>query len=178
MLNVAVGLRRFVVEQGFVGADDMAAVWVAQQFLRTVFAGQARFAGAALPFASGTVGEAGKITRIPSGRADEVAGAAARSGDDDEAGIRCCRTFAVQPAVHAVQVRVHELVVRGVADGVQRGAEVLRKTGSDEAAVCFGVSNGSVVRGEISGGIRTCSGKWRVAVLLDVRAQDSAAIAA
>ena len=156
----------------------MAAVGVAQQFLRTVFAGQARFAGAALPFASGTVGKAGKIARIPSGRADKVAGTAARSGDDDEAGIRRCRAFAVQPAIHAVQVRVHELVVRSVADGVQRGAEVLRKAGGDEAAVRFGVNNGSVVRGEISGGIRTCGSKRRMAVLLDVRAQDSAAVAA
>ena len=68
--------------------------------------------------------------------------------------------------------------MRAVAEKMQRGAEVLRKTGGDEATVRFGVSNGSVVCGEISGGCGAIRHQRRVAVLLDVRAQNRAAVAA
>ena len=174
MLDVAVRLRRFIVKQGFVGADDVAAEGIAHQFCRAVFRRQPRLARAALPFAPGTVREAGKVARIQPGRADEIAVAAARTGDDHQTAIGRRRAFAVQPAV-AVR---DKLIVDAVADEVVRAAELLREAGGDEGAVGGCVGAGGVVRGKVGGCLTAVCGEWLVAVALDVRAQNTAAVAA
>ena len=77
----------------------------------------------------------------------------------------------------AVAVR-DKLVVDAVADEAVRAAELLREAGGDEGAVGSRIGAGGIVRGKVGSRFAAVRGKWFVAVALDVRAQNTAAVAA